>query len=241
MTIFFKFMNNLNNIAFILHHGWGLNQNYWKNLILNLFSKNISSDDIFLCEAGYYKNLARTNLENITNFAFEKKLQNKKIIGIGHSIGFAKLLNQKDQIHFDYLFGLQSFINFLGNNDQGAIQGYQNFCNFFKESPSKVLEGFNKQIGFDENFCDNENLNLDLLQNDLNLLNNKLSHLFDKLEDLNYKIFASKDDYVVPAKIVKQNFPNDKIIFFENYNHYLGFLDSEKVLNLVYENIYQIF
>ena len=54
-------MNNFNNdYAFILHHGWGCNQHYWKNLITELLKRNVKLEDILVCEGGYYNNLQST-------------------------------------------------------------------------------------------------------------------------------------------------------------------------------------
>ena len=235
-------MNNFNsNYAFILHHGWGYNQHYWKNLITELLKRNVKLEDILVYEGGYYKNLKNTTVNELSNFLLKKKFQNKKNIGIGHSMGFPKLLNysyHSDQINFDYIFGLQTMINYLGNNNQKATESYLEFVKNFRQNPSEFIRRIVGKIDLDENFCKEENLNLDLLNRDLDLLNNNMRHLFDELKKTNYHIFARRDDHVVPFNIIGENFDDKKISFsLNNCGHSLGFTECDWVLNKIFYSL----
>ena len=224
------------NYAFVLMHGWGSNADYWQNL-----TNHLDGNDYFIYEQGYFINSgkAQTLKEQLHDFVIQH--ENDKIIGIGHSIGFIKLL--ETDINFDYTFGLQSFTNFLGSNPNLKIvtENFKNFVSKFttnmsgalKESyiSSRIYEYFEEAL-FGEN-----NINYSLLMEDLKSLKEDKSHLLEKIQN-NYHIFGTNDDLVVPSFIIKDNFSEEKITFLDiETGHSLGIFHSELLMNEIFKKL----
>ena len=248
---------DLSDYALILHHGWAGNKNYWKNF-LKLILEYLEVNDVFVCESGYYNNIVKTSDHDLYEFIDSKKSNGKKIIGIGHSIGFAKLLDFKERsrkidkvdVDFHILFGLQSAIDFLGNvgkeNSIGvnnwrkiSFEGYVSFVKYFNENPCEALKkNFSSFNDVSDHYFIEENLNLDLLNYDLSLLQNKMGYLFDVLNEMNYHIFASMDDKILPHFIIKDNFPSERVTFCpDKIGHSLGFNGCEWLLCEIFKKI----
>ncbi|MDR0942768.1 MAG: hypothetical protein LBM19_04155 [Holosporales bacterium] len=75
---------------YILAHGFGFTNDYWRNL------KPLLNGNVF-----YYGDSVDPS---------------KEYIGIGHSLGFLKLNNSG--LKFSRLIGLQGFLNYCGNDDK---------------------------------------------------------------------------------------------------------------------------
>ena len=123
------------NYAFILMHGWGSNSDYWQNLV-----QHLDGNDYFIYEQGYFANKESSKIEDLHKFV--ENHSNDKIVGIGHSIGFIKLL--ETEVEFDYIFGLQSFVNFLGSGSTLKIlsANFQNFISEFLKNQAQMLKDY---------------------------------------------------------------------------------------------------
>jgi len=228
------------NYAFVLMHGWGSNGDYWQNLTTYL-DKNGS--DYFIYEQGYFSSSPETTKEELQNFIDAHS--NDQIIGIGHSIGFIKLL--ETDVEFDYVFGLQSFTNFLGSNKSTfkivtehfktfVLEFTQNHVQMLKENyiSSRIYEYFDEAL-FGEN-----NINYSLLMKDMKSLKEDKANLLEKVGE-NYHIFATIDDMVVPSFIVKDNFSEEKVTFLDvGAGHSLGIFHSELVAKEIFERLGKI-
>ena len=212
--------NLRNKIGFVFHHGWGHDCSYWKN-IAPLFNN-------FRCvfyDAGYFENKLHETSGYTTDILW---------VGIGHSIGFAKLLEKhhKHKIKLSALVGIQSFVNFLGNDrrlNKNRSMILNGMISAFKESPIQVLKEFRKNSGFPD--VDFGQINFDLLLQDLEHLKTS----FAISDDLNTLIIASKDDPIVDNTLINDNFSNNEqaknhILKFINCNtHTLGY-DNPKIV-----------
>jgi hypothetical protein len=226
----------MDNYAFIFAHGWGSNQYFWQNL-----QPLIAKNNFYICDFGYFRDLSKNNKEDLKVFVETNKSFNRKIIGIGHSLGFSKLLSIVD---CDYYFGLQTFVSFFGKNNKIVKQNFLNYSDEFVKNP---FECFKSNYSYPEvreyfknlNF-NYDNINFDNLFFDLKLLSREfedLSLLFEKLNVSEYHIIASKHDAVVPLFIAKDNFPDNMITVVEESFHSLGLLHAELVQNIIFDKL----
>lgn len=109
---------------YLLAHGFGFTDSYWKNLV-PLLTGNI-----------YYYGDSDIDA-------------NKEYIGIGHSLGFLKLNNSG--LNFSHLICVQGFLNFCGNQTKlRKIREYnlekiiEDFCN----DHESALKNFYKACGY---------------------------------------------------------------------------------------------
>ena len=225
------------NYAFILMHGWGSNGDYWQNLV-----NHLDGNDYFIYEQGYFSNKEHSKLEDVHHFV--ENHPNDKIVGIGHSIGFIKLL--ETNVEFDYIFGLQSFVNFLGSGSTLKIlsNNFQNFVSEFLKNPGEMLK--NSYISariyeyFEEGMFGENNINYSLLIDDLQSLKEDKSHLLGN-NDINYHIFGSHDDSVVHPFIIKDNFFEENITFLDvKAYHSLGIFHSELVAKEIFDKLAEL-
>ena len=199
---------------FVFCHGFGFDAHFWER-IAPFFSREKCS----FIDLGYFNN--RT--EN-------QYLDNQAIVGIGHSIGFSKLLSMYS--HFDCLIGLNGFINFLGS-DQAIAKKRQSELkalrsSFLKEADT-TLRNFYVRCAVPELIeCNNfSHLDLDLIVSDLQWLQKEY-----KLPDVPTLILSSDDDIVVPRSITSDNFREHhgvKLDGIMNAGHALGFRKPEEV------------
>jgi hypothetical protein len=226
----------LTNTAFVFFHGWGATQEYWENLLEVLRDKiSLKDEDFFLNELGYFNDLKKTEPEELINFVKNKKNEGKRVIGIGHSIGFPKMLefSQNYSVDLDFYLGLQTFINYLGKKTNNLfIENYFQTVENFIRHPIGFLEGFFQALKVDWKHLALTNINYPLLLSDMKLLNNKFTSLIPMLEHINYKIFASLDDMIVSKESVLENFPPEKVLFCNlEVGHIMGVLHPEWVVD----------
>lgn len=193
---------------FVFCHGFGFDINFWERIAPYFSQENCSFIDL-----GYFNK--RTENQH---------LHNKTIIGIGHSIGLSKLLSIYS--NFDFLIGLNSFVNFLGS-DQVMYQKRQKELKALRSSFLKdaeaTLRNFYLRCGAVEliEFNDFSNLNLGLILSDLHWLQKEY-----KLPNVPTLILSSDDDIVVPRSITSDNFskqPWVKRYSIMDAGHALGF------------------
>lgn len=82
---------------FVFCHGFGFDASFWERI-----APYFSQEKCSFIDLGYFNN--RVDIQC---------LQEQRIVAIGHSIGLSKLISTYS---FDYLIGLNGFINFLGSD-----------------------------------------------------------------------------------------------------------------------------
>ncbi len=210
---------------FIFYHGFGFSKNFWKNLSVYFINEKCTYLD-----SGYFNH--QYNYDDYFKLDLIND-KNTKLIGIGHSLGFIKLLNLN--IKFDYIIGLNSFIQFLGNNPlirkkrEKELKALKiNLIN----SPKETMKNFYQKCGVPDDIENLDNLNLTTLINDLGYLSKTINFI---LPD-NTLILGAKDDVIVPSSLLYDNFNqfnNVKIKLMENGKHSLGFLEDRYLSDII--------
>lgn len=203
---------------FIFSHGFGFNAHFWDNLA-TFFSK----ENCFFIDWGYFNNPTPLPIFDEQN-----------TIGIGHSLGFSKLINLHE--HFSCLIGLNSFTHFLGYDKNLYQKRYLELRalkkNFIK-NPIHSLQAFYERCGvpqFNKNNV-SENLDINRLLGDLDLLKQPTT-----LPLISTLILSTNDDIIVNPLLVKDNFFNRADIKLETIHHAghgLGYTKPEDVYNKI--------
>ncbi|MDR1334662.1 MAG: alpha/beta hydrolase [Holosporaceae bacterium] len=191
-------------MIYLLCHGFVFSNEYWRNLVPLL-----DGEVVFLGDT------------------FDRR---KRCIGIGHSIGFQKLNNSG--IRFDFLVGLQGFINFCGNGyalRKIREKNLNRIMEMFAKEPSKALKFFYDTCQYPDDIPE------DIVGDDLivDLLSMKKSYDHCGCPTL---VIGSDHDEIVPLSILEDNFRHNKNVVIEQINgisHSLGFHKPEEV----FENI----
>ncbi|WP_338521937.1 hypothetical protein [Candidatus Legionella polyplacis] len=207
-------------------HGWAFDRNYFKFLA----EKYFFNMNYYLLDIGYF------NSSNMYLLDLLRNKYSKKFIGIGHSLGFLKLL--LSSLKFEALIGIQSFINFLGFTKYLRKKRRNEFdilWNFFIRNERNALMFFYKRCGF-KNSC-NKNINKFILRKDLRFI-----YDFNLNFDISVPILilASKDDNIVPIDLIYDNFGKCcNIITIETGSHCLGIYECSfvyrKIINFLDE------
>ena len=120
---------------FIFCHGFGLTPSFW-NPLLEYFEQ----ESTFCLDLGYFGKKRLRHPNNKQEFEY---------IGIGHSLGFTKLI--ESGVRFRYLIGINAFVSFLGN-DPLLRQRRQRELEIFKKGITSntecALKSFYEQCGF---------------------------------------------------------------------------------------------
>ena len=201
---------------FVFCHGFGFDKNFWSNL-----APYFAKEQCTYLDLGYFGNKCEFN-------SAESKLQ---LVGIGHSLGLTKLLNLNK--NFDYLIGLNSFTNFLGNDltlrnkKAGELDMLKK--NFIK-CPLRTLKNFYRRCGLPSfiNHAQPEKLNPSKMLTDLDSLFISIT----PPKNTPILIIGSENDEIVPPVVLHDNFSNCSNIKVEitpSGKHALGFLEVDKI------------
>ncbi|MDR3317549.1 MAG: hypothetical protein LBS71_01945 [Puniceicoccales bacterium] len=187
---------------YLLAHGFGFTNDYWNNLI-PLLDGNV-----------YY--LDTKNLDS-----------QQEYIGIGHSFGFLQLNNSKFQ--FSHLIGLQSFLNFCGNNPhlRKVIEPQLNkIIENYNLNANSTLKNFYEICGYAGTIP--KNISQKILNSELEMMKKSYAHCGVKT-----LIIGIKNDSVVSEEVIMDNFSGIHGVTIKildlNVNHTLGFHHSEIV------------
>lgn len=202
------------NRIFIFSSGFGFTQKYWQFL-----APRFQEDEIVYFE------------EHIpSSFGTDRNIE---YIGIGHSLGFLKLV--QSNINLKYLIGLNAFTHFLGKGHflfKKRKREYDIFKANFQNNPRLTMQKFYKNCGsaeYEENFND---LNIENLVKDLNLLESYI----DINRNCPIMIVNSTDDNIVPEEITRDNFAANNNLtrcLLAHGGHMLGYRNSEEIFKLI--------
>jgi pimeloyl-[acyl-carrier protein] methyl ester esterase len=184
--------------GYIFSHGWACCNRVWDPLL-----SFIPSEPVLFLHRDYF------------GTSDESLHLSKEIswIGIGHSLGFIRLLQH--QFPLQAIIGIQAFTNFLGNNpilNKQRTRFLHNFNKQFSKDPTTTAHSFQKMCGIElhENY-----INVARLAEDLTLL--KASHSFMMPPCL---VIGSMDDPIVPNQLILDNFSrNVDVHFFPKGGH----------------------
>lgn len=207
--------NSQDNFLFVFFNGFGSDYKYWDELL-----PYFSNYGYVLLSENYFD-----NPEDCDEKYLEKIFEGKKLIGVGHSLGYHKLCNlhQKyDFFNLEKIISVEGFSRYLGNYEPMiSIRRY--YLDFMKNSytyfPKVTLYNFMLMCGAPMMSLPSQ-LNHELLMKDLELLytgieSPKIPHL----------VLTSWDDWVIPFNIIEDNFrklDDVKIIYTIGSGHLLG-------------------
>jgi len=207
--------NSQNDFLFVFFNGFGSDYKYWDELL-----PYFSNYGYVLLSENYFD-----NPEDYDEKYLKKIFQGKRLVGVGHSLGYHKLcdLNQKyDFFNLEKIVAVEGFSQYRGNTEPTrSIRKF--YLDFMKSSytyfPKITLCNFMAMCGAPMSALPSK-LNHELLMNDLNLLYSGI-----KSPKIPHLVLASLDDWVVPFNIVEDNFKklkDVKIIYTTGSGHLLG-------------------
>lgn len=211
------------NRLFIFCHGFGFDKSFWDNM-----RPYYADQSCRFLDFGYF------GPEDVTLDIPLNIPHGTEVIGVGHSVGFLKLL--KLDIKFDFLIGLNSFTNFLGSHlELRHVRGgeLESLKRSLMKSPNSTLERFYLRCGAQSFKRASPDIHLNKLVDDLELLK------FDTTLPKHVKILilGSEDDMVVPKSIVQDSFFNQEddvsLKFLSSGSHALGLLNSQRVYEAI--------
>lgn len=193
-------------MRYLLCHGFGFSNGYWDNLLPYLDGEYEFWRDNFIVREG------------------------QAYVGIGHSLGFLKLNNSG--IKFKALIGIQSFLNFCGNDPVRRKRLQKNLDRMImqcKRDRDRLLEFFYSLCGYTG--AGYTGLNRELLIADLLLMKNRYEHC-----GCPTLIIGSAGDAVVENWILQDDFAghsNIKLRYIDHDHHTLGFDRPNEVFELI--------
>ena len=193
--------------SYLLAHGFGFTNDYWRNLI-PLLDGNI-----------YFFN--DSNLD-----------KTKTYIGIGHSIGFLKLNNSK--LRFEALIALQGFLNFCGSSDkmrkirEAELAKFGENVNSHKD---ECLRKFRELCGYGKDV--EADIPLQSLLDELEMMGKSYEHcgvktlVIGSTDDVIVPMSIINDNFA--------HLNNVSILQIDNGKHALGYFYPEIVVKKIYE------
>ena len=203
------------NFMFVFFNGFGSDYKFWDELIPNFLNYNyvLLSENYF----AYPEDYGPEHLRKI--------FKGKRLVGVGHSLGYHKLcdLNQKyDFFNLEKIVSLEGFSRYLGKSEP-TKQVRKFYLDFMKLSYSVLpkLTLYNFMIMCGAPILDlPAELDHKLLMSDLELL-----YYGIKSPEIPHLVMTSFDDWVIPYNIIEDNFrhlKDVKIIYTIGASHLLG-------------------
>jgi pimeloyl-[acyl-carrier protein] methyl ester esterase len=211
-------------------HGFGFDKNFWKNLAPYFLNEQCTYLDL-----GYFADNCTLNAEN---FCYPIKSNETLTIGIGHSLGLSKLLNTKQK--FDYLIGLNSCVNFLGNEKDLRKKREVELAlltKHFMKSPINIMHNFYQRCGVAAEIGKIEKINSEVALNDLQFL----AQSFNVPCDIPTLIIGACDDVIAPPAILYDNFAqysNVVVQIMDHGMHGLGLLEADEISQRIKSFVY---
>lgn len=214
MIIKKNYTNMNSDLLFIFFSGFGSDFEYWNNLIPYFKDYNC-----LLLAENYFN-----DGDEISEMELMSLCNGKRIIAIGHSLGYMKLclLQEKyDFLKFEKIVVIEGFSNYLGTFQpirirRKIILDFMKF--YYKLNPVITLIIFQLFCGAFPNIP--KEINRTLLLDDLNLLDKNVTS-----PNIPHLVLSSFNDPVIPFYIIEDNFSktNDTRIMYTNFcGHLLG-------------------
>lgn len=200
---------------FVFFNGFGSDYKYWDEML-----PYFSNYGYVLLSENYFN-----NPEDYDEKYLKKLFEGKKLVGVGHSLGYHKLcdLNQKyDFFNLKKIVSIEGFSRYLGDSEptRSVRKFYLDFMkNSYTYFPRITLYNFMSMCGAPMWILPSQ-LNHELLMNDLELLYSGIES-----PQIPHLILSSLDDWVIPFNIVEDNFRklnNAKIFYTIGSGHLLG-------------------
>jgi hypothetical protein len=215
-------LKNGEKFLFVFQHGWSCDGHFFDKLISALsYYKNC---EFLVLDSGYYSSQSVT-----VNDVNLEKYKEYKIIAVGHSMGFFKLLSS--HISFDIMISICGFVDFSKPKINLMIKNFQSTPQISLE----VIKFFYYRCQLSE--LDFSNMQCQKLLDDLHLIanmNNQTNVLIAKLKQQPSLALCSKIDVIVNNNIAKHT---DEAFFNYKVNHGLGALEVdwcvEKVVSFI--------
>lgn len=187
-------MSSKNAFGLVLCHGWGMSPDYWQPLL-----EHFPNTPTFVWDCGYYAPDSLAVIKPLPS----SDTSNTHWLAVGHSFGVVQML--QSGFAFDGIIGLQSFLNFLGDDTTVASQkkGLSVMQKQFEKDPEALMKGFYKSCQLPEAFQpDAKQANAARLGVDLAALETDYSSLAETYGDLPSLWLASENDAIVPPAVV---------------------------------------
>ena len=192
--------------------GFSYSPDYWVNLVPLLPDFTIHHMDL-----GYFGDPIIPDID-------------EPVIGIGHSLGLIKLMQQNYQ--FKALIGLNGFVNFLGSDPdihkRRALE-LDTFELLIHTSPGIALNFFHHRCGVTLNQL---SLNKERLLSDLDLLRQS----FPAPDNLT--LIATQDDIVCPPELIWDNFGESEVTMLDSGGHGLGYNQAAEIVAIIKDRIH---
>ncbi|MCR5225114.1 MAG: hypothetical protein K6C34_03440 [Alphaproteobacteria bacterium] len=219
--------NSKSKYTLVFFSGFGADYNYW-NDVLPYFSNYecVLLSENYFCEPN-----------EVTEDQLKKIFKGKKLIGIGHSLGYMKLCLLQEKYDFfklSKLIAVEGFSNYLGSKEpmrsmRKIALEYMKVC--YSINPIGTLVWFQTICGAMPDIP--QKIDQDLLQEELKLLDEKII-----TPSVPHLVLSSIDDFIVPFYIIQDNFGQcAKIIYTQIASHLLGMRYSkyvhDEILNFI--------
>jgi pimeloyl-[acyl-carrier protein] methyl ester esterase len=210
----------MNSLCFVFCHGFGFDATYWQAM-----RQHCQPHPVWCMDLGYGGATQHVMKDNLREGAC--------VIGIGHSLGFSKLL--QSGLPFDYLIGLNAFRNFLGFDAKLASKRARELAQLSTRLTRSAQHGlalFYQRTGVPAPVNHWQTVNQAQLLADLSAL----AYPVSDLPDIKQLILASVDDPVVPPELVWDNFaacPHVTVEILPNGQHALGYRESSLVMQRI--------
>lgn len=192
--------------------GFGSDYSFWNNLIpyFRDYECVLLSENYF-CESS-----------EVDELSLRKIFAEKRIIGIGHSLGYMKLCLMQEKYNFfkmSKIVSVEGFSNYLSDNaivrpSRKASLEVMKTC--YSINPIGTLIWFQSICGAVPDMP--EKVDQKLLMDDLNLLDTKII-----LPTIPHLVLSSVDDFVIPFSVIQDNFGQSaKIVYTQFASHLLG-------------------
>ena len=215
-------------VHIVFSHGWGFDGTFFKDLSTHFCKLNCT-----ILDHGYFAPI-KFNPKQIS--------PHEKYVGIGHSLGFIKLLQSR--IQFDSLIAIQSFTNFLGySSPLSKIRKKQldHLEKSFQADHFTTLHQFHQTCGLTKITHNPFDINTQGLKDDLALLR---KDYLDIISDQKILFLSSHNDPVVTSaltsdhiKVLKKEQNSRKMFIHLNNtefnNHLMGYAGPSKMATII--------
>lgn len=224
------------NYLFVYFSGWGNDNLYFtefnKILVKTFFKEGINIESFYF-DSCYFKESSNLEDQKINLLRKIKESNFEKIIGIGHSIGFIKLLKLNKDIKFNFLFSFAGFLKFVNSKKDSIALDLT--IKAFDIDPQKVIFNLSKK---ELNVFNKEILMVDLEM--LKYLDFRNELMTNEYKDLKlFHIYGKRDLILGDVKSINETL--EYKIFIEEVldtsTHNLPYYKMQECLEFVVKNV----